>query len=90
MVTGHSGQSDNNNLLDCSRHAPWPGQAGGGAAYDSNKMGGVRTEGGAGGGWRAAGGRPRAVHWPRLSVERRTVVSSLSAAALGARVTRDT
>ena len=58
MVTG---QSDNNNLLDCSRHAPWPGQAGGGAACDSNKMGGVRTEGGAGGGWRAAGGRPRAV-----------------------------
>ena len=55
MVTGHSGQSDNNNLLDCSRHAPWPGQAGGGAAYDSNKMGGVRTEGGAGGGLRVAG-----------------------------------
>ena len=34
-----------------------PGQVrlGGGAAYDSNKMGGVRTEGGAGGGLRVAG-----------------------------------
>ena len=50
-----TGQLDNYNLLYCSRHAPWPCQAGGGAAYDSNKMGGVRTEGGAGGGLRVAG-----------------------------------
>ena len=55
MDTGHSEQSDTKNLLDCPRHAPWPGQAGGGAACDSNKMGGVRTEGGAGGGLRVAG-----------------------------------
>ena len=49
-----TGRTVNKNLLDGSRHAPWSGQAGGGAAYDSNKMGGVRT-GWWRCGWRVAG-----------------------------------